>query len=273
MPSPTRVKKLPAVENVQASGTATLRLPLGQTYHSIQVGSGNPIGSITGVRVLVNGGTIQEFSGAQAAALNQFFNAGQASTAFMLPIWFDAPWLRTRNARELGALGAGPQSDQNPRPVQTASIEFDLDATADPKLEAWAKVSPPTPSGLVRKLKRFTVTVAAAGEVEITDIPSADLLAGIHLTKATDDISRVRIVQDSFDLFDRTKAINNAYLADLGTVPRIPQTGWFHVDPREDGDGGEVYSPASAQDFRIVATVGSAETMTFMAEQLGAVPV
>lgn len=272
MGSPTRVKLLPSFVGVAASSTATLALPLGLTYHSIQLVHSGAIGNILQVRVKVNGATIFEATGAQLDAINQFYGLQAYATNKVLQVVFDTLGVRTRAGRELTALGCAPYSDKNPRPVQTAQVEVDLGATASPTLVAYAKVSPPSPSGVVRQLKRFTYSPSAAGDFEVADLPRGNAIAAMHWYKAADDITRLRVSADGFDLFDRTPAVNEAYLASVDFA-RAPQALYFHVDPQEDGDAGEVYAPAAAEDFRVTMTLSTGAAVIGLIEYTGPIPL
>lgn len=274
MASPTRARKLPSFTGVAANSTAILALPLGMTYHSISLDHGAlAVTNFSQIRVKVNGATIQEFTGAQLDALNQFYgHVAAASQNNVLHLMFDTPGVRTRAGREMTALGCAPYSESNKRPVQTVTIEIDLGAGASPAIVAYAKVSPPTPSGLVRKIKRFIYQPSATGDFEISDLPRGDAIAAMHFHKVADDITNVRVSADGFDIFDRNTDVNEAFQRCVD-FSRVPIAAYWHVDPQEDGDAGEVMAPAAAEDFRVTLTLSTAAAVTALIEYVGPIPV
>ena len=271
MTTPLRTQVLPSAQGVAASATAQIVLPLGVDYHLLALDFANAVTTIDRIRVKVNGATIQEATGAEMDAINQFYGqAAASSNSNSLMIWFDQPGLRSRAGREFTALKTGQVED---RQVRSAVVEIDFDGTAGPGVSGVAVVSPPSVrSEAVRKITRTTFQPSATGTFEATDIPTADAISGIHLRKATEAPTNVAIKGDGFTFFDRTATLNSAILGSCDHV-RTPQTNYYHVDPQEFGDGLEVYTPAAASDFRLQIDITTAEAITALMERPGPIPV
>lgn len=271
MTTPLRTQILPSAQGVAASATAQIVLPLGVDYHAIFLDSANAWSTINWIRVKVNGAVIQEATGAEMDGINQFYgHPSSGSNGNTMGIWFDQPGLRSRGGREFTALKTGRVED---RQVRSAVIELEFDATANPGVVGYAIVSPPsTLSGAVRKITRTTFQPSASGTFEATDIPTADAISGIHIKKATEAPTEVKVKGDGFTFFERTLVVNEHVLGSMDH-PRAQRTNWFHVDPQEMGDGVEVYTPATASDFRLQMELTTAEATVALMERPGPIPV
>ena len=212
MPGAIITKRQPSFEGVAANSTATLRLARGYTYHDILIhytGTGTmAISNMTEIRVLANGTVFQRFTGAQLDALNQYYGDAAAAADGYIWLHFDRQGLRTRPARELTAVGTGPRdSDTNPNPIETLTIEIDLGATASPTLSAVARVSQASPAGVLRKILQFSHTAGGSGEFQISDFPKRDAILAVHSSQA--NITDLIVEKNNFVIFDRSEGENN----------------------------------------------------------------
>jgi len=222
---------MPAFNGVAEGATATLNCPIGLTYHGL---------------ILTRGGT---------AFTNAHINE-----------------LRVKgNGRELTAIGTGmPQNLQqgqpgyNPTPLSTLQVEVDISGSTAPTLSAKAVQSGPSPLGTLKKRRRFSYSVAGAGDYEISDLPKGDLIDKIYVFH-TGNLTGVKLDRDNFRAFDRLDGENDLIQTD---GVRVPQTNLFVIDPSERGNGGEALVSA-VNDFRLIATTSAADTLTVLVDYLG----
>ena len=133
-------------------------------------------------------------------------------------------------------------------------------------LAAWAVQSTPRPSGIVRKLRKFTRAIAGAGDYELSDLPRGDVINRVFFHESANDIDRLVIKPDNYELFDRTKEINTRIQAD---GIRTAQTDLYAYDPTEQGNGAEQLLTANVQDLRFILTVDGAMTATIFVDYFG----
>ena len=126
---------MPSFEGVAANQTATLRLPIGFTFHQLYISYGGTftLAQMTEIRVVANGQTIMRLdSGAVLDDYNTY--EGRAAASGILCIDFDRYNLRTRAGEEFTALGTG--FPQDPTPLTTLSVEIDIGGATNPTLSA-----------------------------------------------------------------------------------------------------------------------------------------
>ena len=260
-------RQLKSFSGVGSGQTATLDCQIGPTYHQVLVAfSGVTLAQMTAIRVIANGQVIHRYlSGVQLNEHNKF--QGRSSASGILIIDFERYNLNTRAAREVTALGTGMPFDRtnNPTPITTLSIEFDLhvDASA-PALSAKAVQSGGKPTGVIKKVKQFTPASTAAGEYQIADLPRGDLINMIRFENA--DVTNIKVQQNNVETFVRTKAENTLMQTD---GKRVPVATAFVVDPTESGDGAEGLVTAGLNDLRFTTTLSAAGLIPTMVEYIG----
>ena len=145
---------LPDVRNVVATGTAIVNVPVGPTYHYIQIAykeAGTLAAetdledAITGIRVKINGKTQREFTGAELNDLNAV--RGITFEAGMIQIFFAEPWRTSVQAEDILAWGTGD--------VDTFQIEIDITGGTTPTMEARALVDDSRRNmGIIKKVRQ-----------------------------------------------------------------------------------------------------------------------
>ena len=275
-------RKLPAFEGVAAGSTATLRCPIGLTYHKILITAGNvgagpgpTLAQINGIRVILNGRELIRYrSGAELDLLNQFQGMAAfpgAGAAGVLTIDFDRYNLKTRAAEEVTALGTGvPFGNGNgfdSNPLTTLTVEVDIDAAAtSPSLSAVAIQSTPQPLGLIKKVLTFNYGPTGAGEYEIDDLPKGDIINTVFAQNSASTLNFLRIERDNFVVFDRTDLVNDT---EQTNGVRVPQANLYVYDPTEAGNGAEGLVTANVNDLRFIYDVGAAMNLLLNVEYLG----
>lgn len=258
-------KRMPSFEGVAAGATATLRCPIGLTYHQILISYSNvTLAEMLEIRVIGNGKTFQRYtSGTRLDQLNQFNNRAAANGVLVIDFTRN---VRTRALEELTALGTGYTSQElGEEQLQTLAVEIDIDAAATGvALSAKAIQSERRALGLIRHVREYTYTAAATGEFEIADIPRGHLFNQVHFVSA--GVDELRIERDGFVAFDRTEAENVLIQTDGGY--RDPVTGVFSFDPTELGHGGETLQTAGVQDLRFICTMGATGQVPVVVESI-----
>ena len=263
---PLTTRRMPGFEGVAAGNTATLRCPIGLTYHQLLITySGVTLAQMDEIRVLANGETIQRFaSGTQLDSFNRF--EGRAAAAGVLTIDFNRYNLRTRRGEEVTGLGTGYPND--PAAVTTLSVEVDINAAAvGTVLSAKAIQGPPQPAGIIKKVRQFTYTAGAAGDFEISDLPRGDIINKILVGGHTANVyTNFKIERDNFVVFERSVAENRVVQTD---GVRTPQTDLSVYDPTENGHGAEGLATAGVNDLRMTLTLTNAGSVPVAVEYLG----
>ncbi len=271
-------KKLNTIEGLSAGNTATLRLPIGLTYHEILLQGNadlNVATDIDEIRVVANGKPIQTIKGsAQINEFNIFDGKATAATDNLLVISFERYGLLTRLARIQTVLGTGADfhAENNPFPITTLSLEIDIAATAGASLGLTAKArqSAATPTGAVLKKRQFSYSPAGAGVFEISDLPKGDLINRIWFKGAK--IDGLVVERDSYVLFERDEAENDRIQSD---GVRTTIAGYFIFDPTEEGYGSEGLATRypngnRVSDLRFKLDMSGAEQVDVVVEYIGA---
>lgn len=258
-------KTMPGFEGVAAGQTATVRLPLGLTYESILLTySGATLAQLNEARIVANGRTLQRWVElSKLDTINKFH--GRAAASGVIVLDFNRFNLRTRAGEEFTALGTGVRAPEGGVELSTLALEIDIDAAAvGSALSAAAIQSAPRPLGLIKNVREFTYSPAAAGEYEITDLPKGHLFNALHFHHGG-NMSALRIERDGYTLFDRTVAENSLIQSD---GKRTPQTNVFTFDPTELGNGAESLITAGVQDLRFILTMTGAASVGVTLESL-----
>lgn len=260
---PRNTLRMPSAQGVAAGQTATFRLPIGRTYHTLLLTySGVTLAQMTEIRLVINGKTQRRITGGSwQDTLNKFVK--HSAAAGVLRIDLDRSRMRLKQGEEYTAIGTGVAND--PQEITTMSLEIDIDgAAAAPAMSLKAVQSEPTPAGMISKLREFSYNPAAAGDFEISDLPKGDLIGRIYFRKA--GINSVKIERDGFTAFERTAAENSLIQTD---GERTPQADVFVFDPSELGFAGEQLATAGVQDLRITVNVAAGGAMPVVVEYIG----
>jgi hypothetical protein len=256
--------RMPSAEGVAPGQTATFRLPIGRTFHTLLLGyAGVTLAQMTEARIVANGQVVRRYAGGGAKINLMNLFCGLAAADGVLRIDFDRPGMRLKDGEEYTSFGTGVAND--PTPITTLTMEIDISAAAiAPVLALKAIQSEPRPFGLVSKLREFVYNAPAAGDYEIVDLPKGDLIGKIFIQSA--NITRLKIERDGFVIFERTAAENNVVQLD---GYRVPQAGYFVFDPSENGFAGEAVQTGGVQDLRLICTMSGAEALPITVEYIG----
>jgi hypothetical protein len=271
---------MPGWNGVAATGTATLNLPLGLTYHSLlsTLGGGAfVLANISAIRFKINGRQIYVINGTQLNSVNQYTGLSAFGADLLLHLMFDRAMLKLRQAVEGTAIGTGApfngdpaavddlgRSLYNPTPPTSFQCEIDIAGATTPTLSSKAIQSGPSPLGAIIKRRRFNYSPAGAGDYEIADLPRGDAINQIFIFHA--NIDNVKIERDNFLSFDRTTAENTKIQTDYGV--RVPQAGLWVIDPSEAGNGSEALVSA-VQDFRLTLNMSAADNVIVFVDYIG----
>lgn len=243
-----RVVTLPSASGVGAGQTATLRVPLGPTYHQLMVkatndGSAVAAGSwssvISEIRVNINGANKMRAPAGVFATLAQFYGITLADG--VLPIFFARPWMRTGLEEDYLAYGTAD--------VQSFGIELDFDAAAvAPTLEVQALVGPAAPLGQHVTLRRYNVGVAQTGEREVSELRRGNYgTMAFHYAAPGTALADFEVEANGAKLLDTDRATWHNYLRQTG---RVPNSGWTHIDFCATNRLTDAVS-MNVQDFRL----------------------
>ena len=261
-------RRMPSFESVAAGNTATLRLPIGLTYHQLLITySGVTLEQMDEIRVIANGQPIQRYTkGTQIDDMNKF--EGRAGSAGILVIDFERYGLLTQLQREGTVIGTGMLDD--PQRITTLTLEIDINsAAAAPKLAVKARQSEPSNLNLIKLVRNFSYNAPAVGEYEIADIPKGDLINKIRFESSA--ISAVRVERNNFVIFERTKAENDLIQSD---GERKPTSSAFVIDPTELGEGKEgiatrTVDGTNVNDLRFILTMTDSGNVPVVLESIG----
>lgn len=271
----------PSFEGVAAGQTATLRLPTGLTYETLLIDyAGVTLAQMTGIRVLANGKEIMNYrSGTELDSDNQY--KGRVAAAGIIALDFKRYGLRTRAGEELTSIGTGlpqdlretitvngqtvPNPRYNPWPVNTLTLEIDIDAAAAAPVLSCAMVQrAPEPTGAILKVRRLDYAPAAAGDFQISDIPRGDIINMVHFR--ANNVLNARLEIDNFTAFNLSVA-RNTFIQTDGV--RVPVAGAYRHDPTYDGFGSEGIVTVGVGDMRYTLNMGGAIALPVTVEYIG----
>lgn len=255
-----QLNKMPSFNTVVAGTTAVVNLPVGLTYHSLELyysagaavlaNAATLAADIDEIRVTVDGEVKQKFSAAQLQMINGYYNHVSHFDG-VLPIQFSRPWMRVAQMEDNYAYGT---SD-----VQTMTLEVDINAAAvTPALSIYAWQSQPSPLGLHCEVKRFPQSYAGAGgEFEIPDLPRnprygvfANHIDSAVITSVVVEANQRKLIEGPLNLLKSKVARSGK--------GRVWQAGWNHFEHailnRESG-----ILPMALEDYRLKLTLSGAD--------------
>jgi hypothetical protein len=266
-------REMPAFNGVAANSRATLNIPIGNTVHELILSMGGTDFNeqhINELRVKGNGRELFVASGDQIDKMNQF-NGMAASDGKLLRLPFERFGLKTRDGVELTAIGTGAAQNMdsksaayNPTPLTTLQVEVDIGAATAPTLSAKAILSGPSPLGTLLKRRSYTYSPTGSGTYEISDLPRGDVIDKIWIFH-TGKLKGVMLDRNNFRAFERSDSENDLIQSD---GVRTPLDNLFVIDPSESGNGGE-WLISEVQDFRLIADMAGADTLTVFVDYLG----
>lgn len=242
-----RIEKMPTPQGTGVNQTATLNLPLGPTYHHLNIrcktaaGADIPVASwgtyIGEIRLMVNGDTRIEIEAADLVKLNQYY--GQTLTAGVLPLFLSQPWARTMAGEDNSAYGTA-------KGIASFTLEIDLKATAVKDLAVYAVQSEPRPFAGHMRIQKFSKQMGLQGTKEISDLPrGAYNMLGLHMDTAS--INTIEVLTNNLKVHESDLVLRSAHSKVIG---RAPQAGFTHVDFMGENRLSEVL-PMALNDFRV----------------------
>jgi hypothetical protein len=273
-------QRMPAAQSVVASQTTTFRLPIGRRYHGLQlIGAGTAFApsDLSEIRVLLNNKVVQRFTGADRDMMNQFDGraaAAASAAAFTLIIPFDRYGILTKAGEEETAVNTGSVDPNSGKSINTFSLEVDVGAgpTGTLTLDLYATTSEQLPGGpgTVPYVLKSVGDFASAAEYDVSDIPrggvTTQFVDKIFLKPSTSTLENLRVLANSYKVFERTAALNERLQRD---GIRVPQAGVYVIDRTEHGYGGDPFDVRGLDDWRLQFTTGAAMTVTRYTHYLG----
>lgn len=247
-------KKMPAFEGVARGSTATLRMPVGLSYHTLWLEySGFSISRIDEIRVVANGKIFQRYSSGNILdEQNRFFRRTGAGTATsgIIPIDFIRPNCRTLEGELITLLGTGAPSVDGSVEIANLALEIDLansTGVANPLITATAVQSDPVNLGLIKHVREFIYNPSAAGDFEIIDLPRGDLYDTVFFRGV--NISELTVERDGYLPFQRSAALNKRILDDSRyRDPGLPN--YYVFNATENGFGSQTFETGDTFDLR-----------------------
>lgn len=259
-------KKMPSFNAVAVSQTAIANLPIGLSYHQLNIrykrGATDATQAIftadfTEMRLIVDGDVKWRVTGAELLALNGYYglyDGGFTDGVLVMP--FSRPWHRTSQSEDFTKYGTAD--------VQTMTLEIDLSATAvAPNLSLYAVQGPNEPLGPHVCLRKFAYNAAATGVREIPDLPRGPYsVLAIH--PVTANISDVEVEANQRLVFQADKPLAESYYEQ---TQRVWQTGYWHIDFAATDRLTDAL-PLSLEDFRLKLNISVAGSFPILMERV-----
>lgn len=262
---PLLTRKMPSFEGVAAGQTATVRLPVGLRYHKLLIPySGVTLAQMDEIRLIANGKTVQRIIGGEVLdSMNQF--DGRNAASGVLTLDFERYGLRTRSGSEFTVIDTTREAKD---PISTLSLEIDINGAAvSPVLTAAKAIQSGAAANanpILKHVRVFGYDPAGSGDFEISDLPKMGAINRVFF-KSTAGINSIKLTRDGYDVFERTKAENEAIQSD---GVRVPQTNYSVVDFSEEGNGQDWLEVAGVQDLRFTLNMAAAGHIDVMVEYL-----
>lgn len=271
--------RMPSADGVGAGQTATFKLPIGRRYHELLLtfgGTTMALANMTEIRVNANGKPIHRYSAVQLDKMNQFDGRNAVGSGKILVIPFDRYGLATMAGRIETALNTGLDTTpvQGVNYITSLTVEIDINSEAEAPLLDLIAIQSDRLSGVgagtVLHRTKHTYSPSGKGEFEISDLPRGNntsmMLNRIAFIPSANDINSIKIDRNNYNIFDRTKALNELIQRD---GERVPQSGYVVVDRTEQGFGGDPISLLQLSDYRYKLDMSGACTLTILSEYLG----
>lgn len=266
-----KIVKLPSISQVVAGSTASLQLPLGNTYEKLlfkaTAAANLNTADIKRINVLIDGNVVQTYKNLdRLIAINGYYDRETdtvtGDTAIEFAIHFARAELLDNVWRKAPGFGTID--------VQTFHIEIELadDAPADVNLTAHALVDPIQQKlGAFFRIREFPVSNATAGVFEVDKLPRGAWYSVIHAFKA--DISKVEVEANQVKIIDATKSILERTQKGASPVKRVPASAAAtHIDMILDGNLLDSLQTANLSDFRLKLTLDTEGAVDVVTETL-----
>ena len=221
-----RISYINGISGVTPGGVATLKMPLARRFHGLKLftsvtetvagnstASEDPEDVIDYVKLIVNGVVIRDLTPAQFIKIAQA-NFGGAAVSNHIPIFFSDPTRATVIGEEATSWDMFGQN--------MFVIEIKLKAgTTAPRVEVLASYdfgrNLADGKPFLNIVKQHAITVnAPQGEYDIVNLPTQLPIQRIHIEPSTGNVTLVEVKADAEDVFEATKAQNDAIHVDYG---------------------------------------------------------
>ena len=270
-------KKMPSFEGVARGSTATCRLPVGLSYHTLWLTySGFSRQRIEEIRLVANGKIFQRYSSADLLNdQNMFVGRSDSGTATsgQIAIDFIRHGCRTLEGEIITLLGTGAhpvvgEDGQQSVEIVNLSVEVDLQNSTGvtaPKIEAHAVQSDAVNLGIIKHVREFTYNPSAVGDFEIVDIPRGHLFDKLFFKSAF--IDHLTVERDGYIAFERSADLQNKIYSD--SQYRNNRAVYFIFDPTENGFGSQTFETADVFDLRFRLNMRAAGEVKVILHSLG----
>lgn len=274
------IRKLPSFNAVAPGQVASVALPLTQDYTAVYLDLVHGAGStamtqanqstlIEYVKLMLNGQTYWNISGANLVKLNNFY--GIPAETGILPLAFTRPYMRDTLAEDNFRLGTAN--------LRTATLEVKFsDTITSPVIEGYAEIHPrgQSPLGQFVKLEDTHYSAAAAAGIrEISDLPVIGPGVGIkalHITSSAIDDVELKVNNTVF--YEAEVALMKTQMdkAAFQTAGRTWQTGMTHLD-FAGNRYSDIIDTTPIRDFRLRLNMSAASDFAVLHELVVGQPV
>lgn len=271
----TLLTNISGVPGVSSSGTVTIEVPANARYHAIilqffQNGAlataAQIATALTNCRFEVNGNLMRQFSGTQGQQI--LLVNGETLKDGYLPVYFSEPWRADVMDEEVTSWDLKGQ--------RTFNVYLDLTTPATAFSVGGVKIydyKDNTIDGkpFVRAVKWIRQAFNAnSGEADFDQIPKSRPIQRIHAFAASAALQRIRVRSDSVEIFDQTFAQNAQAMAAYGMVQQTDSLPMIFDYNQQLRDALPVIGRDGLplRDLNIKLTMGTAQTVTFITEQL-----
>lgn len=255
------VKNLPFA-NVNASGVASVSLPVGMSYNRIilQLGGTSFTKSmITNIKVRVNGKVVLENTGARLDLMNQY--RGIAASANFLTLDFTEPRAKIMAEQFIGNINTA-------QGVSSLTIEITIAGATAPTLDSWSELGPPAPLGVIAKQIMFTSSFGGSGKFPFKLIDMANkgaIMKRVHFAHGG-NLTQLEVKKNGIVIFDNVPAAVNSFW--VGEYQKTTQTNIYTFDPCCDNNYANAVKTADMVSLEFNPTFSAADTVTAVLEVL-----
>jgi|GEM_PF-1478913 len=264
-------RELEPINKVGSGIRGSIRLPVGMTYHGIQLLTNITTSSkIAKVEVELNNDIIKTYTGLQLKMLESFKKQEQESGRYIVPF-------ANLDARNMGGIMSGALVTY-PEDSLMLHITFgDLTGIANPELTGRAHwVDNSTERLFIPRAYEATFLMPRTGKN--TMVWNGDhnrAIARMHMLPDSGALTRLEIYRDNFKEFEADVADINFDLKSVGGqfAKKAPQNGYLHFDPTASGFNEKGLFPTAAEHTLKFDIFGdtAGQAVTILVEELESV--
>jgi hypothetical protein len=222
--------RLPNISGNGANGLLTVECPIGYKYREIilpLVSGTCTAANITQVQVLCNGSAIWDLTGSDLDDFCQIDMFPSFNITNVLRIPFAFPRVTDDRLADLTSLNTGVVSKVSGKVIHTMQVRLTLSGATAPNFECYAVVENSTDEGpgVIRRIHRYVFAAAATengyNTLDFGTTKDA-LIRRLAVKPSSGTISRLRIVADTREVLNATKAVLDAVLLEGEFNPNVP---------------------------------------------------